>query len=278
MPNTKSAEKRLRTDARRRLTNQIKKSMMRTYVRRLNEAVEDDGEPFALRRARRGDQRHAADPAGQRRRGHPPRAQPLGAGDRGLCASRRMPRHRDHELPGRARRVPPYMRDLLAGGGREHIRIFAGGGGVILPDEIEELHAYGVDAALLARRRPRDGPAGHDRRPARACDFAESAIGPARSTSMRWVRTTSRDRPAHLGRRELPRPWPLRWPSPRKARRPTAPVLGITGTGGAGKSSLVDELVRRFLIDFTGQAHWPSSPSTRRSGRPAARCSATASA
>jgi methylmalonyl-CoA mutase len=58
---------------------------------------------------------------------------------------------------------------------------------------------------------------------------------------------------------------------------PTPPVLGITGTGGAGKSSLIDELLRRFLLDFPTTAS-PCSASTRRAARPAAPCSAIASA
>ena len=58
--------------------------------------------------------------------------------------------------------------------------------------------------------------------------------------------------------------------------RHQAPILGITGTGGAGKSSLVDELVRRFLLDFPTRPS-PSFPWTPASAKPAARCSATAS-
>ena len=63
------------------------------------------------------------------------------------------------------------------------------------------------------------------------------------------------------------------------AAKAKAPALGITGTGGAGKSSLTDELVRRFRLDQHDRLQAsPSSRSTRRGARPAARCSATASA
>jgi methylmalonyl-CoA mutase len=64
-----------------------------------------------------------------------------------------------------------YMIDLLRTRGGEGIRVFGGGGGVIVPAEIRELEDYGVGAHLFARGRAADGPAGHDRRHARALDF-----------------------------------------------------------------------------------------------------------
>jgi methylmalonyl-CoA mutase len=171
------------------------------------------------------------------------------------------------------------MIDLLRENGGENIKVFGGGGGVIVPAEIKELHDYGVTRIYSPKTAPAHGPAGHDQRPRRAL----------------------RRRPGHLARR-APRPSGRPKPGDRRAlatiitglengayaddvkaalieaaKGLKVPALGITGTGGAGKSSLTDELVRRFRLDQGDAPRWPSSPSTRPASAPA-RCWATASA
>jgi methylmalonyl-CoA mutase len=162
-----------------------------------------------------------------------------------------------------------YMHDLVREAGVD-IRIFAGGGGTILPGEAEELHAYGI-ARIFS---PDDGRAlglqGMINEVLRQCDFAvgespepEHLAGLAArdSHSLGRLISLAENRPdqgdelmaavagAGVGERVIP-------------------VLGITGTGGAGKSSLVDELVRRFLNDFADRtvAIVSVDPSRRRSG------------
>ncbi len=162
-----------------------------------------------------------------------------------------------------------YMYDLLQQQGCAHIRIFAGGGGVILPDEIAELHAYGITRVYS----PDDGRAlglqGMIDDLLEKSDFATGAQlngevshlqddmkSIARCISAAENFPDSVETQAMLQKvREL-------------ASTSTTPVLGITGTGGAGKSSLVDELVRRFLIDFNDKRIGIISvdPSKRKTG------------
>ena len=162
-----------------------------------------------------------------------------------------------------------YMIDLLRERGA-NIKVFGGGGGTILPSEIAELHAYGVSRIYS----PDDGRAlglqGMINDLLRQCDFAKPPPDlaaslhalPSRNPSLlgRLI-TTAEDHPDHAdalrdGLAEVLRD------------APKVPVLGVTGTGGAGKSSLVDELVRRFLADLPGKtiAVLSVDPSRRRSG------------
>jgi methylmalonyl-CoA mutase len=161
-----------------------------------------------------------------------------------------------------------YIYDLLREYGAPHIKIFGGGGGTILPQEIEELHAYGIDRIYS----PDDGrtlglqgmindlleqadfpvgknvngeldklPQGHQPALARLISAAENY--PEEQGD--WFPTVQKAAAAHR-----------------------APVLGITGTGGAGKSSLTDELIRRLLVHFPDLKLGVLSvdPTRRRSG------------
>ena len=133
--------------------------------------------------------------------------------------------------------------------GAGHVKVFGGGGGTIVADEIAELHAYGVAADLLAPRRPAPGPAGHDQHHVRACDvdLARRAAGVARR---RCSPGTGGPGPGHHRARGRHAAGAARRASCAAAAAGRAvPVLGITGTGGSGKSSLTDELVRRFRLD-----------------------------
>lgn len=146
-----------------------------------------------------------------------------------------------------------YMIDLLRQRGAGHIRVFGGGGGVIVPEEIRALEEHGV-AKIFS---PDDGRTlGLDGMIAtmiRDCDFDPATLAPA-SPSEGAPAAPAGGCPTHpdfaavsrritLAEREQP-------PSDPGATAVNPPVVGITGPGGAGKSSLTDELVRRFLADF----------------------------
>jgi methylmalonyl-CoA mutase len=145
-----------------------------------------------------------------------------------------------------------YMLDLLRENGGENIKVFGGGGGVIVPSEIKELHGYGV-ARIYS---PEDGAvmglqgmindviakADHDLTPAAPQDGAEM-LEALRSGDRRMLaRVITALESGSYGDETKAR---LR----EEAEKTGIPVLGITGTGGAGKSSLADELVRRFRLD-----------------------------
>ena len=161
-----------------------------------------------------------------------------------------------------------YMYDLLEERGAK-IKIFGGGGGTILPSEIEELHAYGIERVYS----PDDGRAmglqGMINDLLERCDF------PTKTPPLdgEVERLPEKD-PRAIGQViSLAENYPAAFAEvePRLAKlngRKAIPVLGITGTGGSGKSSLVDELVRRFLLDFPDKtvAVISIDPSKRKSG------------
>ncbi len=186
-----------------------------------------------------------------------------------------------------------YMYDLLAERGAGHIKIFGGGGGTILPDEQQELHDYGITRIYS----PDDGRAMGLQ--GMINDVLEQSDFPTGNLINDWplmvgtafglqpdlpdgggqagvmVQAPVKDKSVALGR--LISAIENNDPSadsileaidtvlPNKV---IPPVLGITGTGGAGKSSLVDELVRRFLLDFQDKtiAIVSVDPSKRRTG------------
>ena len=146
-----------------------------------------------------------------------------------------------------------YMFDLLKEKGCGHIKIFGGGGGTILPQEIAELQDYGITRIY----HPDDGRAmglqGMINNLVEQCDFPTGKtlnysledVASKKDACLAQVISAAENFPEEHSAfiAELHE----------KAKLSQTPVLGITGTGGSGKSSMVDELVRRFLLDFPDQ-------------------------
>lgn len=145
-----------------------------------------------------------------------------------------------------------YMYDLLKERNCGHIKIFGGGGGVILPSEIDELHAYGITRIYS----PDDGRAMGLQ--GMIDDLIQKSDYPTGNQLNGEVGYIGDKEPKAIGRlisaaenyHDLPETQAMLKKITEQAATSATPVLGITGTGGAGKSSLVDELVRRFLLDF----------------------------
>ncbi|HET7180571.1 MAG TPA: methylmalonyl-CoA mutase family protein [Chryseosolibacter sp.] len=143
-----------------------------------------------------------------------------------------------------------YMHDLLREKGAGHIKIFAGGGGVILPEEIRELMEYGI-ARIYS---PDDGRAmglqGMINDLVEKSDFptgweinvSVDDLTPSNALAIARVISAAENSYDKFSKQFDA--------INAKAEKSKNPVLGITGTGGSGKSSIVDEIVRRFLADF----------------------------
>jgi isobutyryl-CoA mutase len=161
-----------------------------------------------------------------------------------------------------------YMHDLLKEKGCGHIKIFGGGGGVILPEEIEELQNYGItriyspdDGRELGLQgmindvlEKSDFPTGNDIKP-----DIEKIREKDINTIARTISAFENFPDSLNGFSEK---------LVEQAKNKKIPVLGITGTGGSGKSSMVDELVRRFVVDFEDKtiAIISVDPSKRKTG------------
>lgn len=140
-----------------------------------------------------------------------------------------------------------YMFDLLKEKGCGHIRIFGGGGGVFLPEEIGELQAYGIVRIYSPDDGREMGLQGMINDLLSKCDFP---CGKNPDTDLKKLASRDINTIAHLisAAENFPDEIaPFLKQCEEKAATSKIPVLGITGTGGAGKSSLVDEVVRRFL-------------------------------
>ena len=167
-----------------------------------------------------------------------------------------------------------YMVDMLRERDGSEIRVFGGGGGVIVPEEVRTLHEYGVTRLYSPADGQQLGLQGM------IDDMLERTRGAGRTEVGAHVPPTP---PAGMGshsyrdlarlitaceRDTLPAAW-REWMVAGVERDGRAPVVGITGTGGAGKSSLTDEVVRRFRLDYADQLTigiLAVDPSRRRSG------------
>ncbi|MFN6084417.1 MAG: methylmalonyl-CoA mutase family protein, partial [Fluviicola sp.] len=161
-----------------------------------------------------------------------------------------------------------FMYDLLKEKGAPHIKIFGGGGGTILLSEIEELHNYGITRIYHPDDGRSMGLQGMINDLIKQADFP---VGNQLNGEINHVEEKSVPAIARLisAAENFPdQNQEMLATIHEKAAKNDIPVLGITGTGGAGKSSLVDELVRRFLIDFPEKqiAVVSVDPSKRKTG------------
>ena len=166
-----------------------------------------------------------------------------------------------------------YMYDLLQEKGAGHIKIFGGGGGVILPTEIKELMDYGItkiyspdDGRAMGLQgmindlvKQSDYPTGEEVQSLPAGQAGSTLKVESHTQIAQLISAAENYYGKHKGTFEQINAL---------ASKSKAPVLGITGTGGSGKSSMVDEIVRRFLIDFKDKTIGLISvdPSKRKTG------------
>jgi isobutyryl-CoA mutase len=143
-----------------------------------------------------------------------------------------------------------YMYDLLHEKGAGHIRIFGGGGGVILPEEAEELHAYGITRIYSPDDGRSMGLQGMINDLLEKSDFELGQIQEGDVEGLKQRQHPSIARLITAAESGNPAIQDILNSLKAGMKDNRAPILGITGTGGAGKSSLIDELVRRFLEDF----------------------------
>jgi methylmalonyl-CoA mutase len=144
-----------------------------------------------------------------------------------------------------------YMVDLLKQRGGAHIQVFGGGGGVIVPPEIRELQAYGVTRIYSPEDGQRMGLAGMIGEMVMRCDKDLTSYAPSDIKAiqghgeMNWRALAQLVTALENDKADAALVDAIR----QQAASCRVPVLGITGTGGAGKSSLTDELIRRLRLD-----------------------------
>ncbi|HYW35886.1 MAG TPA: methylmalonyl-CoA mutase family protein, partial [Balneolaceae bacterium] len=152
-----------------------------------------------------------------------------------------------------------YMIDLLEERGAGHIKVFGGGGGVIVDDEIEELHDYGVSHIFSVEDGNEMGLQGMINYMLEACDFDTADVedvDPHRisakdyKTIGRCISAFENGHDEIVSLKDGALVDGNNHPIQKATNGHPVPLVGITGTGGAGKSTLVDELVRRFLTEF----------------------------
>lgn len=149
-----------------------------------------------------------------------------------------------------------YMYDLLKEKGASHIRIYGGGGGVIIPKEIAELHEYGIARIFSPEDGRQHGLQGMIDQMLKECDFptvkpeAFESIDQLEAGDVRTVAKLITLAEHHTGAEKELAAATESVLEKIKTREKAVPVIGITGTGGAGKSSLTDELIRRFIHDI----------------------------
>ncbi|WPC66398.1 methylmalonyl-CoA mutase family protein [Rhodoferax ferrireducens] len=175
-----------------------------------------------------------------------------------------------------------YMVDLLKARGGAHIQVFGGGGGVIVPPEIRELQAYGVARIFSPEDGQRMGLAGMIGEMVMRCDQDLTGLAPKSidaiqgHSEMSWralaqlITALENENAAGQAKGKLSKPLMVLAQEIRaQAATKKTPILGITGTGGAGKSSLTDELIRRLRLDQNDSlrvAMISIDPSRRKSG------------
>jgi methylmalonyl-CoA mutase len=144
-----------------------------------------------------------------------------------------------------------YMIDLLRQNGGENIKVFGGGGGVIVAGEIRELQAYGVARLYSPEDGARMGLQGMIDDVVRASDYDLTALAPPEDDALAALRSGDRRQLARVITAVENRSYAMRARQGllQAAVSIKVPVLGITGTGGAGKSSLTDELILRLRLD-----------------------------
>ncbi len=149
-----------------------------------------------------------------------------------------------------------YMVDLLKEKGAPHIRVYGGGGGVIIPREIKELHDYGVARIFSPEDGREYGLQGMINRMIEECDFPTvdenitQQVSQLASGDVNSISKLISLAEYQIGAGEEVAATAQTVFSEIKSITKKVPVLGITGTGGAGKSSLTDELIRRFLNEL----------------------------
>jgi len=161
-----------------------------------------------------------------------------------------------------------YIYDLLKEQGAGHIKLFGGGGGTILPDEIADLESYGITKIYSPDDGRTMGLQGMINDVLERSDYAIGEKLDIKIDDLEKGKITNIARLISAAENFASNHEELFTEVEKRAEKSTTPILGITGTGGAGKSSMVDELVRRFILDFPDKriAIISVDPSKRKTG------------